>query len=61
MGYADETTEKRRVLETEKQDSAELQQKYKVKNILFILLKLTLFQIYNFSILRNLYSLNIFI
>lgn len=40
MDYADETTEKRRVLETEKQDSAELQQKYKVKNILF---KLNLF------------------
>ncbi|GFY45671.1 g patch domain-containing protein 8 [Trichonephila inaurata madagascariensis] len=30
MDYAEETTEKRRVLETEKQDSAELQQKYKV-------------------------------
>lgn len=29
MDYADETTEKRRVLETEKQDCAELQQKYK--------------------------------
>ncbi|GFW79508.1 g patch domain-containing protein 8 [Trichonephila clavipes] len=29
MDYAEETTEKRRVLETEKQDSEELQQKYK--------------------------------
>ncbi|XP_055940634.1 serine-rich adhesin for platelets-like isoform X1 [Argiope bruennichi] len=29
MDYAEETTEKRRILETEKQDSAELQQKYK--------------------------------
>ncbi|GIY65926.1 hypothetical protein CEXT_397561 [Caerostris extrusa] len=31
MDYAEETTEKRRVLETEKQDTVELQQKYKAK------------------------------